>query len=151
MAYLDVIPLDVAKLYLRLDPGFTDDDALITSMINACCLYVEKRTNHILYARDKVYTGACQVKVYDYPINSIVAPIDPEPWSVTRSLYTVYPDAKTVTLNVGYMPDELVPDDLIQPMLQMLHVFYYGSEKQVNTTLIPESVKEMLDLNKRFL
>ena len=150
MSYLTVITLETAKNYLRIDPTLTEDDTLITSMINACCLYVEKRTNHILYARDKVYNGACQVKVYDYPINSIVAPTDPLPWFVTRSLYTVYPDAKTVTLNVGYALNE-VPDDLIQPMLQMLHVFYYESEKQVNTTLIPESVKEMLDLNKRFL
>lgn len=150
MAYLDVISLERAKNYLRIDSDLTEDDAEITSMINACCMYVEKRTNHILYSRDKVYNGSCQVKVYDYPINSIVAPIDPLPWFLTRGMYTVYPDVKTVTLNVGYDDGE-VPDDLIQPALQMLKVFYYESEKQFNSTLIPESVKEMLDVNKRFL
>ncbi len=148
MSYLTVITLARAKNYLRIDPDLTEDDAEITSMINAACRYVEKRTNHILFPRDKVYNGACQVKVYDYPINSIVT--DPAPWACVRSLYTIYPDVKTVTLNVGYATNT-VPDDLIQPMLQMLHVFYYESEKQVNTTLIPESVKEMLDVNKRFL
>ena len=148
MAYLDVISLERAKNYLRIDADLTDDDAEITSMINAACLYVEKRTNHILYPRDKTYSGACQVKVYDYPINSIVT--DPAPWGVEFSLLTVYPDVKTVTLNVGYATNT-VPDDLIQPMLQMIKVWYYESEKQVNSTLIPESVKEALDLNKRFL
>lgn len=148
MAYLDVISLERAKNYLRIDTSLTDDDTEITSMINAACLYVEKRTNHILFPRDVVYNGSCQVKVYDYPINSIVT--DPAPWSVPFSLFTVFPDVKTVTLNVGYATNT-VPDDLIQPALQIIKVWYYESEKQVNSTLIPESVKEALDLNKRFL
>lgn len=148
MSYLTVIPLARAKNYLRIDPDLTEDDAEITSMINACCMYVEKRTNHLLYARDKVYTGSCQVKIYDYPVNSIKT--DPAPWSLTRTMYIIFPDVKTVEINVGYLPDEC-PDDLIQPIMQMLKVFYYESEKQFNSTLIPESVKEMLDVNKRFL
>ena len=117
-------------------------------MINAACRYVEKLTNHILYARDIIYKGSCQVKVYDYPINSIVT--IPTPFNVDFALFTVYPDVKDVELNVGYETDE-VPDDLIQAIMQMLHVFYYESEKQVNTTLIPESIKEIIDLYKRFL
>jgi hypothetical protein len=148
MSYLTVITLERAKHYLRLDLGFNDDDNEITSMIKAACLYVEKRTNHILFERNKVYTGACQVKVYDYPINLVVT--TPIPFLLKRSLYTIYPDVKEVELNVGYAVNA-VPDDLIQPMLQMIKVWYYESEKQVNSTLIPESVKEALDLNKRFL
>ena len=148
MAYIDVITLERAKNYLRVDLDFDTDDSEITSMINAACRYVEKRTNHILYARDIIYKGSCQVKVYDYPINSIVT--DPAPFKVDFAMFTCYPDVKEVELNVGYGTDE-VPDDLIQAIMQMLHVFYYESEKQFNSTLIPESVKEMLDVNKRFL
>ena len=148
MSYLSVISLERAKNYLRIDTTLTDDDAEITSMINAACRYVEKRTNHILYARDIIYKGSCQVKVYDYPINSIVTV--PAPFKVDFAMFTCYPDVKEVELNVGYGVDE-VPDDLIQAMLQMLHVFYYESEKQVNTTLIPESVKEAIALNQRFV
>ena len=33
----------------------------------------------------------------------------------------------------------------------MIKVWYFESEKQVNSTLIPESVKEVVDLYKRFL
>lgn len=149
MSYLSVITLERAKNYLRVDLDLTDDDAEITSMINASLRYVEKRTNHLVYARDAVYNGVCQVKVYDYPINSIVT--DPTPFVCYFSTFAVFPNDKTVELNVGYLTADLVPDELIQSALQMLHVWYYNSEKQVNSTLIPESVKEALDVYRRFL
>jgi len=151
MAYIDVIPLARAKNYLRIDPDLTEDDTEITSMINAALSYVETRTRVFVYARDKVYNGACQVKVYDYPINSVVSPTDPLPWSITRTMYTIYPDAKTVTLNVGYATPEDVPDIFIQSALQMIKIWYYESEKQVNSQMIPISVTEALDVEKRFI
>jgi len=151
MSYLTVIPLARAKNYLRIDPDLTEDDAEITSMINASLRYVEQRTRHFMYARDIVYNGSCQVKVYDYPINSVVAPTDPLPWSLTRSLYTIYPDNKTVTLNVGYATPADVPDIFIQSALQMIKIWYYESEKQVNSQMIPISVTEALDVEKRFI
>lgn len=149
MSYLDVITLERAKNYLRIDADLTEDDADITSMINASLRYVEQRTRHFMYARDIVYNGACQVKVYDYPINSIVT--DPAPWFITRSLYTIYPDVKTVELNVGYDDPAKVPDIFIQSALQIIKVWYYEAEKQVNSQMIPISVTEALDVEKRFL
>jgi hypothetical protein len=149
MAYIDVITLERAKNYLRVDLDMTDDDAEITSMINASLSYAERRTNILVYARDKTYIGSCQVKVYDYPINTIVT--DPAPFVLYRELYAIFPDAKTVVLNVGFTDPEDVPDQLIQPCLQMIKVWYYESEKQVNSTLIPESVKEALDTLRRFI
>ena len=149
MAYIDVITLERAKNYLRIDTTLTDDDAEITAMINAACSYIEKRTNLIFYPRNKVYKGSCQVKVYDYPINSIVT--TPTPFAYEQPMFTVYPDVKTVELNVGFVDPNDIPDELIQACLQMIKVWYYESEKQVNTTLIPESVKEAIDLNRRFI
>lgn len=148
MAYIDVISLERAKNYLRIDLDLTEDDAEITSMINAACRYIEKRTNHIFFTQEKTYKGVCQVKVYDYPINSIVT--DPEPFNLDYSTYKIFPNDKEVTLNVGYGDDE-VPDELIQACLQMIKVWYYESEKQVNTTLIPMSVHEVIDINRRFI
>ena len=149
MAYIDVISLDRAKNYLRIDTTLTDDDAEITAMIDASCSYIEKRTNLIFYPRNKVYKGSCQVKVYDYPINSIVT--TPTPFAYEQPMFTVYPDVKTVELNVGFVDPNDIPDELIQACLQMIKVWYFESEKQVNTTLIPESVKEAIDLNRRFI
>lgn len=149
MAYIDVITLERAKNYLRIDSDLTDDDAEITSMINASLRYIEKRTNHLVYSREATYKGSCQVKVYDYPINSITT--DPAPFVCHFSLYDVFPDVKTVDLNVGYDDPADVPDELIQSALQMIKVWYYESEKQVNSTLIPESVKECIDIYRRFI
>ena len=149
MAYIDVITLERAKNYLRIDPDLTDDDAEITSMITASLRYIEKRTNHLVYARDIVYRQGCQVKVYDYPINSVVT--DPAPYQVDFTTWVVFIDTKTVELNVGYTDPADVPDELIQAALQMIKVWYYESEKQVNSTLIPESVKEAIDVYRRFI
>ena len=55
MAYIDIIPLADAKVYLRIDDTLTEDDAQITRMINGALSYVERYTSHILYARDKEY------------------------------------------------------------------------------------------------
>jgi hypothetical protein len=148
MSYLDVITLDRAKNYLRIDLGNSDDDDEIISMINASLRFIEKRTNHIMFEQDKTYRGVCQVKVYDFPINSIVT--TPTPFNLDYSLFKIFPNDKEVVLNVGYAIDT-VPDDLIQAALQMLKVWYYESEKQVNTTLIPMAVHEVLDIYKRFM
>ena len=149
MAYIDVISLERVKDYLRIDTTLTVDDAEITAMINGACSYIEKRTNLIFYPCNKVYKGSCQVKVYDYPINSIVT--DPAPFAYEQPMYTIYPDVKKVELNVGFVDPNDIPDELIQACLQMIKVWYFESEKQVNTTLIPESVKEAIDLNRRFI
>lgn len=148
MSYLNVISLERAKNYLRLDTDMVEDDSEIISMINAACLYVEKRTNHIFYAREISYFGACQTKVYDFPINAVIEATNP--FVAHYATFDLYPDAKTVLLNVGYALGE-VPDDLVQSCLQMIKVFYYESEKQVNSTLIPESVKQVIDVYRRFI
>lgn len=148
MAYLDVLPLARVLNYLRVDQDLEDDDNEITSMIKAACIFVEKRTNHIFYAREVVYKGH-PVKVYDYPINDIVSPADPV--VIHYSLFDVYPNETEITLNVGYEDPTDVPDELLQACLQMIKVWYYESEKQVNTTLIPESVMQAIDINRRFL
>lgn len=148
MSYLDVISLQRAKDYLRVDIYFNDDDAQIESMIKASLRFIEKKTNHIMFEQDKTYTGVCQVKVYDFPINSIVT--TPTPFNVNYSLFKIFPNDKEVVLNVGYAVGE-VPEDLIEVALQMIKVWYYESEKQVNTTLIPMSVHEVLDIYKRFM
>lgn len=148
MAYLDVLTLARVKNYLRIDTDMDDDDSEIESMINGACRFVEKRTNHIFYAREVVYRGH-PVTVYDYPINDIVSPSDPV--VIHYSLSDVYPNETEVTLNVGYEDPTDVPDELLQACLQMIKVWYYESEKQVNTTLIPESVMQAIDVNRRFL
>ena len=75
MAYINIITLAAAKLYLRVDDTLTEDDAQITSMISAALKYVEDKTGHLVYDRDETYRMINGVKsVYDHPINSVISP-----------------------------------------------------------------------------
>jgi hypothetical protein len=148
--YLDIISLEQAKIYLKVDSGQTETDDEITSMINSSLSFIEKRTNHIFKTREKVYYKDCslvqQVKVYDFPIQE--APTD----TTVRPLYSIVPTVNdTVTLTIGYILLDDIPNELIDAALQIIKVWFYESEKQENTSLIPLSVLQAIDANRRFL
>ena len=150
--YIDVISLERAKLYLKVDASQTETDEEITSMINSSLSFIEKRTNHIFKTRDKVYYKDCalvnQVKVYDYPIDNSVTDYD----ITYRPLYAFVPTIDNmVTLTIGYTSVEDIPNELIDAALQLIKVWFYESETQSNTTLIPLSVMEAIDVNRRFI
>lgn len=150
--YLDVISLEQAKIYLKVDSGQTETDDEITSMINSSLSFIEKRTNHIFKTREKVYYKDCslvqQVKVYDFPIDNTETELD----IVYRPLYAIVPTVNdTVTLTIGYILLDDIPNELIDAALQIIKVWFYESEKQENTSLIPLSVLQAIDANRRFL
>jgi hypothetical protein len=153
MAYTDVITLSDAKVYLRVDDTLTEDDAQITRMINASLAYVEKWTNIMVFARLKTYVmvDGC-VRVYDYPINSLIDPVDAE--VVQKTLYTTYTygtDTIDLSLNVGYVDPVDVPSDLLEVALEIIDLMYYEHEsgKTVTKDLSSLSIS-VLDANKRF-
>jgi hypothetical protein len=150
--YTDVISLEQAKLYLRIDDGQTVTDDEITQMINSSLSFIEKRTNHIFKTLDKVYYKDCalvqQVKVYDYPIDNSETDLD----IVYRQLYAIVPTVNDmVTLTIGYTSVDDIPSELIDAALQIIKVWFYEGEKQTNTTLIPLSVIQAIDVNRRFI
>jgi hypothetical protein len=151
MAYLDIIPLADAKVYLRIDDTLTEDDAQITRMIKGALSYIERTTNVMLYARDVIYNVSDNaVKVYDYPINSEVANVlDSE----VKSLYTNYTsEESTITLNVGYVDVADVPQELIEVAYVLIKNMYY--EKENNKTIL-DSIDSLTELTlsnyKRFI
>jgi len=155
MAYLDVITLADAKNYLRVDDTLTDDDAQITRMIKSALSTIEKRTNVLVYARDKNYLfqDYC-VKVYDYPINSVITPSDVEVYE--KTLYTNYTansiNDKTLTLNVGYTDPLDVPYELIDCALQYVKYLYYEAETdKANKGMLPYWLQDMINQNKRYI
>jgi hypothetical protein len=149
--YTDVISLERAKLYLKLDAGQTETDDEITSMINSSLSFIEKRTNHIFKTKNKIYYKDCalveQATVYDYPIQN------------TGNLNIQYSTNKAivptvngfVSLTIGYDNLADIPNELIDSALQIIKVWFYEAEKQENTSLIPLSVLQAIDVNKRFL
>jgi len=154
MAYINVITLSDAKIYLRIDDTLTEDDPQITKMINAALKYVEKYTNILVFARlkDYVVVDNC-IRVYDYPINSLINPVDSD--ATIKTLYTTYvteTDEDVLTLNVGYVDPVDVPDDLREVALEMIDLMYYEHENGKSYTKdITSLSREILNSNKRFL
>lgn len=156
--YTDIISLSRARTYLRVDDGMNEDDAEITSMIKAAFLFIERYTNHIFINRE--FSQMVPPKIYNYPVTEINGSAeDAFDWDnyYQRNYdkiygpYGYYVPPVMTTYNAGYVNVEDVPDDFIQAALQIIKVFYYESEKQSNSTLIPISVTMVLDTYRRFV
>jgi hypothetical protein len=150
--YIDVISLEQAKLYLKIDDAQTITDNEITGMINSALSFIEKRTNHIFKTRDKVYYKDCalvqQVKVYDFPIDNTVTELD----IVYRPLYAIVPTIDdVVTLTIGYDNLEDIPSELIDSALQLINFWFYNSETNNAMNTVPDFVMQNIDINRRFI
>ena len=153
MAYLDIITLADAKVYLRIDDTLTEDDTQITRMINAALSYVERYTNYVLFAKDKEYRLIDGfVRVYDYPINSEVTA---DLISVNKTLYTNYTlglSNDLITLNVGYSDIADVPQELIEVAYEIIELMYYEKETNKSHLNNLSSLSSMILNNyKRFI
>lgn len=153
--YENILPLAETKRYLRLDDDYTDDDEDVERMINSAFGYIEKQTNHIFKVQDKTYNSryidGCynDIDVFDFPINTTEFPDDVHP--LYYSGLVKFVGNASVILNIGYSSREDAPSELIDCALQMIKLFYYEAEKNVNTTLLPENVKQIIDTNRRFI
>ena len=73
MDALNVVTLSQAKLWLRVDSDFTEDDAIISALIKAAVNQIEQYTLQILYQR--VISAKTDMdgfyRIYEYPLVSI--------------------------------------------------------------------------------
>lgn len=149
-----ILPLAEVKRYLRLEDDFNDDDADIERMISSALEYIEKQTNHVFRVQDKTYYntpleyGCGSINIFDTPINTTEFG-DKTP--LYFSGYVKFVNTESITVNVGYANRVDVPSALIECALQMIKVFYYEAEKNVNTTLIPENVNQIINSYRRFI
>lgn len=153
MAYTDVITLERAKTYLRIDDTQNETDSEINSMIIAACRFIEKKTNVMLSDRDKEYdvVGGF-VRVYDYPINTeITEGLSKE----KKNLYTTFcvpHGIDAVTLNVGYTDHNSVDEDIIELGLAIVKAMYYEQETDKTfSESLPKWAIETLNANRRFI
>lgn len=149
-----ILPLAEVKRYLRLDDDFNDDNEDIERMIASALEYMEKQTNHVFRVQDKTYYntqseyGCGSITIFDTPINTTEFG-DKTP--LYFSGYVKFVNTESITVNVGYSNRVDVPSALIECALQMIKVFYYEAEKNVNTTLIPENVNQIINSYRRFI
>ena len=157
MAYLDVIPLADAKIYLAIDDGMNDRDNEILRMIKSALSYVEQQTNVIIYQRSKTYLmlDGCAY-VYDAPIDSVTSPTDYDADETTRkhnySIYNYGSETTDLTLLVGYLDPNDVPSELIDVAYEIIDLLYYQHEtgKTVEKDL-SELSRGILHQYKRFI
>lgn len=152
--YTDVISLNDAKIYLRIDDTLTSDDNFITGCINAAFQWIEQYTNHIIKGGIKTYYkdnahGCSEFTIYDYPIVSIENTSFSSSVRQLRTVVTTEDD--TVTATMGYDSASDVPAPIIQAAYEILQSWYYNSDKPMQTTLVPDSVKFALQPYRRFL
>ena len=157
MAYIDIITLADAKIYLRIDDTLTEDDAQITRMINVALSYVGRYTNHVLFAKEKTYRliSGC-VSVYDYPINSYTSPIEADYDLIEeKTLHNNYNYGITndlITINVGYTLPADVPQELIEVAYELIESLYYEKETNKSIQSRISTISQMiLDQYKRFI
>ena len=151
MAYLDIIPLADAKVYLRIDDDLTEDDNQIIRMIKGSLSYIEQYTNIMLFDRDKTYNVVDNcVKIYDYPINSEVSTFTLKEVKTLHTNYTT--NESEFTLNVGYTDVADIPQELIEVAYVMIKLMYY--EKENNKSILDSlDSLSMMTLNqyKRYI
>lgn len=150
-SYNHILSINDVKRYLRIEPEFTDDDPDLERMIASAFGYIEKQTNHIFRPQDRTYrkTYSNHINVYDHPVNTTSYPDNVSPDYYPGFIRFCNHDS--ITLNVGYVSKDNAPAELIECALQMIKVWYYEAEKNSNTTLLPENVKQIIDSNRRFL
>lgn len=148
------ITLAEAKLYLRIDDNVPPEvDAELQMMIDGAIQFMERKTGYIWTARDKTYfptsDDGCggDVRIYDFPINSIAGTHPAE----EKNDYTlVHSGGQNVVANVGIADASEPPAAIKNAAFQLLKVWYYESEKQVNTMMIPDPVKQVIQAYGRF-
>jgi len=151
--YTDIISLEDAKIYLRIDDTLTEDDSQITRMIKGSLSFIEQYTNYIFFPRDKDYRliDGC-VRVYDFPINSEVTT---ELEVTNKTLYNIYQKGDNndlITLNVGYIDSAEIPQELIEVAFVLIKNMYYDKENNKNLLESLDSLSKMtLENYKRFI
>lgn len=145
-SYVEIIPLETAKTFLKIDAGQTQTDDEITGMINSACSYIEKRTGWIFFERAKQYFGTDFVTVFDCPINLLPA------GSTKKNQYSIIPTVNgEVTLNIGATLATEIPAPLLDSALQIVNFWFYNKETDGAENSIPNFVVQNIDTYRRFI
>ena len=148
--YENIISVAEAKHYLRLDSDFKEDDSDIERMIASALEYITKNTNYVFRVQNKTYWGHCfeDLYIYDYPVNTTdFSPNIP----LYYSGYIKFKNVENITASIGFTSkaDDGFPSALIDCALQIIKYYYYGSETNENSTLMPQSVEEIIRTYRR--
>jgi uncharacterized phiE125 gp8 family phage protein len=139
MDQLNVVSLDQAKLWLRVDLDYDYEDTLITALIKSAVNQVEQYTLQVLWQRSitEITDRSGNLKIYNYPIIAVEDVFDKDFEDVTFEIeesqwYThIITDRagfNTVTYVAGYDWNydggSDVPDDIETAIKEMITYLY---------------------------
>ncbi len=162
MAYTDIISLNDAKTYLRIDDTETEDDQFITRSINAAFSWIEKRTNQIVSARDKEYSLINgYTRIYDSPINTDLSTLTDYTFTKKGLYYVVCANSSDAdsdfVLNIGETDYDNVDFEFINVAYEIIDYYYNQSKKETRvkgatiSDYLSEMSREYININRRFI
>ena len=139
MDQLNVVSLNQAKMWLRVDLDYDYEDALITALIKSAVNQVEQYTLQVLWQREiiEITDKSGSLKIYNYPIISIEDVVDKYVENVVfetietqwyTEILTNQPGYNAVTYVAGYDWNydggSDVPDDIETAIKEMITYLY---------------------------
>ena len=139
MDQLNVVSLDQAKLWLRVDLDYDYEDTLITALIKSAVNQVEQYTLQVLWQRSitEITDRSGNLKIYNYPIiavedvvdkdfEDVIFEIEESQWYT--HIITDQAGFNTVTYVAGYDWNydggSDVPDDIETAIKEMITYLY---------------------------
>ena len=139
MDQLNVVSLDQAKLWLRVDLDYDYEDTLITALIKSAVNQVEQYTLQVLWQRSitEITDRSGNLKIYNYPIIAVEDVVNKDFEDVTFEIeesqwythvITNRAGFNTVTYVAGYDWNydggSDVPDDIETAIKEMITYLY---------------------------
>jgi uncharacterized phiE125 gp8 family phage protein len=139
MDQLNVVSLDQAKLWLRVDLDYDYEDTLITALIKSAVNQVEQYTLQVLWQRSitEITDRSGNLKIYNYPIIAVEDVVNKDFEDVTfeieesqwyTNVITNQAGFNTVTYVAGYDWNydggSDVPDDIETAIKEMITYLY---------------------------
>lgn len=145
MTALDVISLDEAKEYLRVD--YDDQNNVITRNIKTAVSLIEEYTNIFLYEREKQYTvtGNCGIEIFDYPIELADSSLKVK--QNVLSLTVFDKQGNSVLATVGYSTIDYIPANLIDACYKLITYLY--ENRDAYTATLPVDVQLLVNQFRR--
>ena len=162
MAYTDIISLDDAKNYLRIDDTLTEDDQFIVRTINAAFKWIEKRTNKIVSPREKSYILVSGfARIYDYPINTDLSSLTDYTFTKKGLYINVCANGSNadneITLNVGEVFPDNVDLEFVNVAYEIIEYYYNQAKKKEEvkgmtvSDYLSQMSREYININRRFI
>ena len=145
MTALDVISLDGAKEYLRVD--YDDQDNVITRNIKTAVSLIEEYTNVFLYEREKQYAviGYCGIEIFDYPITITDSSLKKKQNVLSITVFDKI--GNSVAATVGYSDVDDIPANLIDACYKLITYLYENRDSY--TATLPADVQLLVNQFRR--